>query len=66
MASFFLRWEPFGSIDRTGEEFPTEAAAHETAKLVARELARNRDPGPTEHVAVVDEAGKVVSVVYLA
>ena len=65
MPRYFLQWEPFGSKDKVGEDHPSDAAAHESAKAVARNLARNRTPGPTEHVAVLNAAGKVLSVAYL-
>jgi hypothetical protein len=60
MPRYFLHFRGSGANDLDGEDFADDAAAIAEAKLVARELGRNRKNKSAEHIVVTNEKGETI------
>jgi len=60
MARYYFTLYGSGAEDLDGQEFPTDEAAREEARAVARDLSQNRNPASNEKIVVTNENGEVV------
>jgi hypothetical protein len=60
MARYYFTLHPSGATDLEGQDFPTEAAAREEARAVARDLSCGRIPASDERIVITDEKGEVI------
>ena len=49
-----------GAEDLDGQDFPTDEAAREEARAVARDLSQNRNPATNEKIVVTNAKGEVI------
>jgi hypothetical protein len=60
MPRYFFHLHGSGVRDAEGEEFANDEAAREEAKLVARDLSRNKTVTTHERLIVTDADGKII------
>lgn len=60
MARYYFTLHGSGAEDLDGQEFPTDEAAREEARAVARDLSQNRNPASDEKIVVTNESGDVI------
>ena len=60
MPRYFFHLKGSGALDTEGQEFPSDEAARDEARAVARELTQNKIAASDERLIVTNEAGKVI------
>lgn len=60
MPRYFFHLHGSGAKDTDGQEFPDDQAAREEAKVVVRELSRNRHASANERLVVTNAKGEVI------
>jgi hypothetical protein len=60
MARYYFTLHGSGAEDIDGQEFPTDDAACEEARAVARDLSQNRNSASDEKIVVTNDKGKVI------
>jgi Domain of unknown function (DUF6894) len=60
MPRYYFNLYGSGAHDLEGQEFPSDDAAREEARAVARDLSQNRNPASNERIVVTNDKGEVI------